>query len=105
MALSRIQRRSFVLGSLFFPFAAAPAIAGLEGRRRKDGQSHSSNVIRAVQGQLSALGYDPKGVDGKMGPNTSAAIERYQRDYGLAVTGQISDELLISLGLIADPNG
>ena len=94
-----------MLSGLLLPLAAQPALAGLEGRRRKDGKSHSSNVIRAVQGQLTSLGYDPKGVDGKIGPNTRAAILRYQQDNNLETTGQIDDALLISLGLIADPNG
>ncbi|MEM9577610.1 MAG: peptidoglycan-binding domain-containing protein [Pseudomonadota bacterium] len=84
---------------------AHPALAGLEGRRQNDGKSHSSNVIRAVQGQLTTLGYDPKGIDGKIGPNTRAAIRRYQRDNDMTVTGRIDEALLISLGLIADPDG
>lgn len=104
MTLKLIQRRSFILCGLILPLAISPAFAGTEGRRRKDGKSHSSNVIRAVQAELVAQGYDPKGVDGKMGGNTSAAIQKYQQDFGLNVTGQINDELLISLGLVADTN-
>jgi peptidoglycan hydrolase-like protein with peptidoglycan-binding domain len=100
-----VHRRTLILGGLLLPFTMQPALAGLEGRRRKDGQSHSSNVVRAVQAQLASLGYDPQGVDGKIGPNTRAAIQRYQQDNNLPATGQIDDALLVSLGLASAPDG
>lgn len=42
-----------------------------------------------IQQALIAAGYDvgPTGVDGKMGPNTKAAIKAYQQANGLAVDG------------------
>lgn len=36
--------------------------------------------------------WDPKGVDGKYGPNTSAAVSAFQRDHGLAVDGQCGNQ-------------
>ncbi len=104
MSLDSISRRSLIVCGLLLPLIGQPAFAGLEGRRRKDGQSHSSNVVRAVQARLTSLGYDPKGIDGKIGPNTRAAILKYQQDNGLLPTGEINQELLLSLGLAADPN-
>lgn len=50
-----------------------------------------------VQARLSALGYDPKGVDGKFGSGVRAAISRWQGDNGLAATGYLNAEQLARL--------
>jgi peptidoglycan hydrolase-like protein with peptidoglycan-binding domain len=54
----------------------------------------------AVQQALTAKGYRPGPVDGVLGPRTREAIRRYQRDYGLPVTGQVSLALLNHLRLV-----
>jgi peptidoglycan hydrolase-like protein with peptidoglycan-binding domain len=51
--------------------------------------------IAAIQSILTTRGYKPGPADGKMGPNTSRAIARYQRDSGLKVDG-IATSTLIS---------
>jgi formylglycine-generating enzyme required for sulfatase activity len=51
-----------------------------------------------VQRLLAARGYDPGPVDGILGGATRAAIGRFQRDYGLAATGEPSTELVANLG-------
>lgn len=38
--------------------------------------------IAVVQSMLATRGYNPGPADGKMGPNTSRAIARFQRDNG-----------------------
>jgi len=53
----------------------------------------------AVQQQLMNLGYYYGGVDGHVGPRTRAAIQNYQADYRLPITGRIDPPLLHSLGL------
>lgn len=40
-----------------------------------------------LQRALLALGFDPKGIDGKLGKDTKAAIEAFQLAYGLVVDG------------------
>lgn len=50
--------------------------------------------IRGIQEELSSNGYDPGPADGLLGPQTRAAIRKYQRDAGLAVDGVASKELL-----------
>lgn len=45
--------------------------------------------VSTVQAKLTSLGFDTKGVDGQMGPNTAAALKAYQQSQGLPVTGQI----------------
>ncbi len=52
----------------------------------------------ALQGRLTARGFDTQGTDGVIGRNTEAAIRAYQASRGLPVTGTPSRALLQSLG-------
>ena len=47
-----------------------------------------------IQQRLTARGFDTKGADGKIGPNTLAAIRAYQRSVGLTPDGYASKALL-----------
>jgi ankyrin repeat protein len=47
------------------------------------------NYIFQIQKKLKALGYDPGSPDGVFGRKTKSAVERFQRDNELPVTGQI----------------
>ena len=49
---------------------------------------------RGIQEELAVHGYAPGPVDGVIGPRTRRAIDAYQRDAGLPVTGNASKELL-----------
>ena len=51
-------------------------------------------LVRAVQRELAARGYDVGPEDGTLRDKTKAAIETYQGGHGLPVTGAPSDELL-----------
>jgi hypothetical protein len=51
-------------------------------------------LIRDIQKNLAALGYNPGPADGQMGARTRTAISRYQQQAGLAVDGKPSRELL-----------
>lgn len=53
----------------------------------------------SVQRALAQKGYYRGPADGKIGPATRAAIAHYQRDRRLAVTGNINNQVLSSLGL------
>lgn len=44
--------------------------------------------IQRYQAALSWLGFDTKGVDGKYGPNTAAAVKAFEAAHGLPVDGQ-----------------
>jgi hypothetical protein len=48
--------------------------------------------LRRVQQRLSELGYDPGPADGLMGPSTRKAIGAFQKDAGLPVNGQVTEE-------------
>ena len=67
----------------------------------------STLIVRAVQRELGARGFDVGQVDGKPSDKTRAAISAYQQKHGLSVTGTASDELLrhILLGDSAPASG
>lgn len=56
-----------------------------------------TKIALETQDLLSQLNYDPGPVDGQQGPRTRHAIEQYQRDAGLPVTGRVSIELTTAL--------
>ncbi len=57
-------------------------------------------IVANVQYVLQQLGYFGEAVDGVLGPQTQAAIEDYQVENDLPVTGAIDRPLLVSLGFI-----
>lgn len=57
---------------------------------RSQGNAASRDAIADAQRRLAALGYDPGPADGVAGARTRAAIEAFERDNGLPVTGRLS---------------
>lgn len=64
-------------------------------------------LVRAVQRELAARGFDVGPEDGKPSDKTRAAISAYEKGHGLPVTGVATDELLrqILLGASGQPAG
>jgi photosystem II stability/assembly factor-like uncharacterized protein len=60
-----------------------------------------SETALKVQQALNAAGYSVGVPDGRAGKQTAAALEQYQADHHLAVTGQIDEATLKSLGMVA----
>jgi peptidoglycan hydrolase-like protein with peptidoglycan-binding domain len=58
------------------------------------GKGESQLVVRAVQRELAARGYDVGQVNGTLSDKTRAAISAFQSKAGLSVTGVPSDDLL-----------
>jgi peptidoglycan hydrolase-like protein with peptidoglycan-binding domain len=54
-------------------------------------------MVAAVQDALARAAYGPLTVDGVPGPATEEAVKRFQRDHNLAVTGQITEGLIVEL--------
>ncbi|HVO22492.1 MAG TPA: peptidoglycan-binding domain-containing protein [Candidatus Margulisiibacteriota bacterium] len=66
------------------------------------GQTYNDHAtVLAVQTALKNKGYDPKGLDGVFGPNTSKAIKAMQSDAGIPQTGVIDSGVLMALGVSA----
>ena len=55
------------------------------------------NTVVSVQEALNNLDYDAGTADGVMGPNTMAALEKFQRENDLAPTGRLNAETLEAL--------
>ena len=56
------------------------------------GQSRGSDPVRVLQRRLQTLGLRPGAVDGLFGPETKAAVERFQHAAGLQVDGIVGPE-------------
>lgn len=67
--------------------------APVEGERK-------SLRILSLQRALSRLGYGPVRMSGSFGPDTKEAIERFERDWMMPVTGLMSDNLFTKLAAV-----
>ncbi|WP_163932923.1 lytic murein transglycosylase [Paraferrimonas sp. SM1919] len=55
--------------------------------------------LMKLQSKLKSLGYNINGVDGRLGPNTRAAISAYQKDASLLADGYPNQEVFVSLSI------
>lgn len=67
--------------------------APLEGERK-------SLRILSLQRALARLGYGPIRISGSFGPETKEAIERFEKDWMMPVTGLMSDNLFTKLAAV-----
>ena len=70
---------------------------GYSGYRTSGYSSVSRSEVRDVQILLTRRGYSPGPIDGDMGYRTQRAIQQFQSDSGLPVTGRIDRNLLAAL--------
>ena len=54
-------------------------------------------AVERLQRELTARGYDPKGIDGSFGPGCDAALRSCQKDLGLEVDGSCGPATLAAL--------
>ena len=74
----------------------ADAIAGKPGIRKDWPRSDlplSFDDKKAMQQRLTDLGFDTKGVDGRIGPNSRKAIRAWQKANGLVADGYVEQRL------------
>lgn len=57
--------------------------------------------VMEVQKALARLGYGPIRIDGRVSEATRDAIQRFERDRRMPVTGDISDRLVRALNEVA----
>ena len=74
------------------PLAGEPSAAA-----RKVASARAMQVVRTVQELLSAQGYRPGRVDGRLGEDTLRAIREFETEKGLPAKGRISAEVLMRL--------
>lgn len=84
------------------PPAAVPGDAAITGSVRPPGdvQAGSSRIL-AVQKALARLGYGPIKLDGQPGTETRLAVQRFERDRNLPVTGDITDRMVRELSAVS----
>jgi hypothetical protein len=63
------------------------------------GSSSGSTRVVAVQRALTEYGYGQIKPSGTIGADTQAAIQRFEREHRMPITGQMSDRLVRELGI------
>jgi len=61
------------------------------------GTLEPSSTVKGQQARLMNLGFDPKGVDGKVGKNTKAATTAFQTFAGIEPTGELDEATIAEL--------
>jgi hypothetical protein len=72
---------------------------GAEAAPAEEAKGTVDRDLMQVQGRLKELGHDPGPIDGRMRPQTQAALKSFQNDYGLTATGEVDAETRAALGL------
>jgi len=68
--------------------------------RAETTQSTGSRRVVAVQRALTEYGYGQLKPSGTIGPDTLAAIQKFERERKMPVTGQVSDRLVRELAVV-----
>ena len=69
-------------------------------RTQPAAQNGNARRIAAVQRALTEYGYGQLKATGMVGPDTQAAIQKFERERKLPVTGQISDRVVRELAIV-----
>ena len=72
---------------------------GAMAGRDVSGRALNAEAVRTIQGRLKQLGFYAGDADGIWGDSTQAALERFQRDRGLQVSGSLNPNTLTTMGL------
>ena len=79
-------------------FIVSLAIISIIGFSLSGATQYNPEVYKA-QKALKELGYNPGKLDGLWGKATQRAVERFQRDRGLPVTGRLDEKTRARLGI------
>ncbi len=99
-----MRSRVLVVGWTFAGLALLAAVTtsahaqSLRGLDTKATPALSADAIRIVQRALRDRAVNPGPPDGIVGPKTAEAIRQFQERYGMAPSGTIDNQLLLSLG-------
>jgi hypothetical protein len=103
--LGNLVRSTSMPAAAAAPAASAPrppAAIPQGGTAKGDavaGQIASSSRVAAVQRALTDYGYGQLKATGTVGADTQAAIQKFERERKLPLTGQVSERLVRELGL------
>lgn len=79
------------------PASAAPAAETAASLSAPASRPLTAEEVKEAQILLKALGFDPGGADGIVGPMTIAAVKRYEPSRGWPASGEVDLRLLVSL--------
>jgi peptidoglycan hydrolase-like protein with peptidoglycan-binding domain len=88
---------NLVVKSTSAPAAAPATVARPPAPIPATAQSAGARRVAAVQRALTQYGYGQLKPTGAIGPDTQAAIQKFERDRKLPVTGHVSDRLVKEL--------
>jgi peptidoglycan hydrolase-like protein with peptidoglycan-binding domain len=74
-----------------------PIIEAAQSRMDRQHGDNSGAIVREIQRRLMSLGYYMGSADGVLGPSTRAALNDFQRDQNLRITGRIDGDTLAAL--------
>jgi hypothetical protein len=63
------------------------------------GGNNDPNTVRAIQNALKSKGIDPGPIDGKYGPQTTAAVAAFQKLNSLVMDGEVGPKTAAPLGV------
>jgi peptidoglycan hydrolase-like protein with peptidoglycan-binding domain len=78
---------------------AALAAAGMASASAAEALFVDAQTVRQVQKTLNDRGFRTGGIDGRMGPQTQAALVNFQKAERLQPTGQLNRQTLVALGV------
>jgi peptidoglycan hydrolase-like protein with peptidoglycan-binding domain len=81
----------------------SPQVGTSDVRKDIPAQAEPLELVRDIQTELKARGYNAGEADGRMRDDTKTAISAYEKAEGLPVTGKPSDQLLARL-LLGQPS-
>lgn len=100
MAKKRVLKVvSIILIAFLFVFASASYISYRIVENNKIESVQTQADTKAIQQRLQNLGYYKGNIDGIYGPQTTAAVKKFQADYGLAQTGVVNSTTADYLGV------
>ena len=85
--------------ALYSLLVAALAAAGMASASAADAPFVNAQTVRQAQKVLNDRGFRTGGVDGRMGPQTEAALVNFQRAEKLQPTGKLDRQTVGALGL------
>lgn len=83
------------------PSNVLPSSPATAPKSLRGGSEKFREIVRKVQIALAARGYYHGSIDGLVGPETRAALVRFQGDSSLEITGTITQETLDALAITA----
>jgi peptidoglycan hydrolase-like protein with peptidoglycan-binding domain len=99
MVYAQPFEKDLVMKPMYSLLVAALAAAAMASASAADNLFVDAKTVAQAQKTLNDRGFRTGGVDGKMGPQTQAALVNFQRAEKLQPTGKLDKPTLMALGL------